>query len=49
MNRNSRKRAFRGNGGDREEEQQLTGEERDMTIEIYDMHEELAELGKRMQ
>lgn len=39
---------FRGNGGDREaEEQQLTGEERDMTIgEIYDMHEELAELEK---
>ena len=29
------------------EEQQLTGEERDMTIgEIYDMHEELAELEK---
>ena len=30
------------------EEQQLTGEERDMTIgEIYDMHEELAELEKK--
>ena len=31
----------------KKEEQQLTGEERDMTIgEIYDMHEELAELEK---